>query len=104
MNNYWKAIVCLSILSLGLIAYIYFREIGPGPGAVDVVKPLRDSIALIEKQRLELESKISTQNRAYDSLVALKQKSYPVYYEKIKFLSGASPAECDSVIRKLAGL
>ena len=103
MNNYWKAIISLIILSLGLIAYIIWGN-GPRPGTIDAVQPLRDSIALIEKQRLELELQISSKNKAYDSLLLLKQKTYPVYYEKIKFLSGASTSECDSIIRSLSGI
>lgn len=103
MRNYKIAVVALSFLSLGLLFYIFW-ESGPEPGPVDASKPLRDSIALIEKQRLELESQISAKNRAYDSLLTLKQKTYPVYYEKIKFLSGASPDQCDSIIRILSGI
>lgn len=101
MNNYWKAIICLSILSLGLIAYIIFGKRGPEHGSIDAISPLRDSIALVEKQRMELETRVVSLNASYDSLLSIKQTVIIKYHDKIKFLSGASPAQLDSTIRAI---
>lgn len=98
MTNYWKAIITLSILCLGLTAYIIWK-IGPEPGTVESVTPLRDSIAQLKKQRLELESALISKNQAYDSLKNVKQTLKIKYHEEIKFVYTADPDELDSIIR-----
>ena len=96
MSN-WKTILGLSVLCLGLTAYIIWGKLGPGIGT-DVEPQLRDSIALIEKQRLELELRVDSLNRSYDSLLSIKQTVIIKYHEKIKFINGASVDQLDSLI------
>ena len=100
MSN-WKTILGLSVLSLGLIAYIIWGKLDPGTGTVHDIKPLRDSIALIEKQRIELEFKVDSLNRSYDSLLNIKQSVIVLYRDKIKFVHTADPAQLDSIIQSI---
>jgi ribonuclease HII len=83
---------------VGLIAYIIWGK-GTIIGPVESVQPLRDSIALIEKQRHELESQIISKDKAYDSLKYIKQTVIIRYNDKIKFLYTANPNDLDSIIR-----
>lgn len=82
---------------MGLSAYIIWKKDPIGP--VESVQPLRDSIALIEKQRHDLELQVISKDRAYDSLKTIKQTVIIRYNDKIKFLYTADPNELDSIIR-----
>ena len=85
---------------MGLIAYIIWGK-GTIIGPVESVQPLRDSIALIEKQRINLELKVDSLNQSYDSLLIIKQTIKIQYRDKIKFVYTADPSELDSIIRSI---
>jgi hypothetical protein len=97
MTTTVKLIIGVSLL-INVILIIYLWKL-PTPGTVESVQPLRDSIALIEKQRHELESQIISKDKAYDSLKYIKQTVIIRYNDKIKFLYTANPNDLDSIIR-----
>ena len=101
MDSSRTTILVLVIIILGLSAYLIWGKLDSRNGTVDIEPALRDSIALIEKQRVELELKVDSLNRSYDSLLTVKQKVRIEYYEKIKFVHTADPAELDSIIHSV---
>lgn len=98
MDGSRTTILVLIVIVLGLSAYLIWGKLDPGTGTVDI-KPLRDSIALIEKQRIELELRIDSLNRSYDLLLSKKQSVIVLYRDKIKFVHTADPQQLDSIIR-----
>lgn len=90
--------IFLILVTVCLVGYIFWDH-RTRPGTVESVQPLRDSIALIEKQRHDLELQVITKDKAYDSLKTIKQTIIIRYNDKIKFLYTANPSELDSIIK-----
>jgi len=92
-----KLIIGVSLLiNVILIIWLWKESKSINP---DNIQPLRDSIALIEKQRHELELKIVTKDKAYDSLKYIKQTIIIKYNDKVKFIYSANPDELDLIIK-----
>jgi len=103
MNKSTFAIILL-ILLVGTVAYdIFLRKTDISAPELFNEKPYRDSINSLARNIKTLQVKIDSLGSENQTLSEQKSKTKIIYVQKIKFISGASVFQCDSIIRNLSG-
>lgn len=89
-----------TLLIVGLLAIIIFRNPSPGPVlTADTEKVYRDSIATWQKEAALLQVHIDQLNESYDKLQKSKQTISIRYAKEIQYIDNANLPQLDSILR-----